>query len=62
MDPAIIQTGNPEQVYAATKGVVEEGKKLPNGFIFSPGCDLPPRSPLENVKMMTQAVNDCGWY
>jgi len=62
LDPAIIQTATPEQVYLATKKVVEEGKKLPSGFIFSPGCDLPPRAPLENVKMMTQAVNDFGWY
>ena len=62
LEPAIIQTETPENVYAATKKVVEEGKKLPNGFIFSPGCDLPPRAPVENVRMMTQAVDDFGWY
>jgi uroporphyrinogen decarboxylase len=62
LEPAIIQTGTPEQVYEATRQVVEEGKKLPNGFIFSSGCDLPPKSPVENVRMMTKAVNDFGWY
>jgi uroporphyrinogen decarboxylase len=62
LEPAIIQTGTAEQVYTATKKVVEDGKKLPNGFIFSPGCDLPPRAPVENVRMMTKAVNDFGWY
>ena len=43
-------------------GSIEEGMRLPNGFIFSPGCDLPPRSPLENVMMMNKAVNDFVWY
>jgi len=62
LEPAILQTGTPEEVYEATREVVEEGKKIEGGYIFSTGCQLPPRSPLENVKMMTKAVNDFGWY
>jgi uroporphyrinogen decarboxylase len=62
LDPAIVQTGTPEQVYEATRKVVEAGKKIEGGYIFSTGCDLPPRAPLENVKMMTKAVEDFGWY
>ena len=62
LEPAIVQTGTPEEVYEATRRVVEEGMSLPNGYIFSTGCDLPPRSPVENVRMMTKAVNDFGWY
>ena len=62
LEPTIVQNGTPEEVYEATRKVIEEGKNLPGGFIFSTGCDLPPRSPIENVKMMTKAVNDFGWY
>jgi uroporphyrinogen decarboxylase len=62
LEPAIIQTGTPEQVYEATRTIIEEGKQLPNGFIFSPGCDLPPKAPVENVRMMNKAVSDFGWY
>jgi uroporphyrinogen decarboxylase len=62
LEPAIVQTGTPREVYEATRKVVEMGKKLPGGFIFSTGCDLPPRSPVENVRMMTKAVEDFGWY
>jgi uroporphyrinogen decarboxylase len=54
--------GNPDEVYEATRKIVEEGKKIPGGFIFSPGCDLPPRSPVDNVRAMTRAVGDFGWY
>ncbi len=62
LEPAIIQTRTPEQVYEATRKVVEEGKKLPTGFIFAPGCELPPMVSLENIKAMNKAVEDYGWY
>ena len=62
LEPAIVQTGTPEEVYEATRKVLEEGMRLPNGFILSTGCDLPPMAPPENVGMITKAVNDFGWY
>ncbi len=62
LNPALIQSGTPEEVYKASKEIIENGKKLPGGFIFSPGCEMPPKAPIDNVKMMTKAVNDFGWY
>lgn len=63
LEPAIIQTGTPEKVYEATADLVKRGKKLPAaGFIFSQGCELPPMSPIKNIKAMSDAVNDFGWY
>lgn len=62
IDPAIIQTAGPQEVYEAVAKTIEAGKKIKGGYIFSPGCDLPPRAPVENVRMMTRAVNDFGWY
>jgi uroporphyrinogen decarboxylase len=63
LEPAIILTRTADEVYEATAEVIKKGKKLSAaGFIFSPGCELPPASPIENVKAMTKAVNDYGWY
>ena len=62
LNPSIIQSRTAGEVYEATKEIVEKGKKLSGGFIFSPGCEMPPKAPLENVKMMTKAVEDFGWY
>jgi len=62
LDPTIIQIGSPEDVYEATRKNVEEGKRLSGGYIFSPGCQLPPMASQENVMAMTRAVNDVGWY
>jgi uroporphyrinogen decarboxylase len=62
LEPAIIQTQKPDEVYEASRRVIEKGKKCPGGYIFSPGCELPPMAPVENVMAMTNAVNDFGWY
>jgi len=62
LEPAIIQTGTPEEVYEASRKVIEKGRRLSGGLIFAPGCEMAPKTPIENVKMMTKAVNDFGWY
>jgi len=63
LEPAIIQTRTPDEVFAATKKNVEDGMaKCPGGYIFSPGCELPPMCRPENVMAMTRAIEDCGWY
>jgi uroporphyrinogen decarboxylase len=62
LEPAIIATATPDDVYAATKAILEKGKKCSGGFMFAPGCELPPMSPLENIRAMTRAVQDHGWY
>jgi uroporphyrinogen decarboxylase len=62
MDPIIIQTGTPEEVYEATRKNIEEGKEIGERYVFSPGCQLPPMASPENVMAMTRAVNDFGWY
>jgi len=62
VEPALFQTGPPQQVYEHCRICIEKGKKLRGGFILAPGCGLPPRAPSYNVWMMTKAVNDFGWY
>lgn len=62
LEPSIVQVKTPEEVYEATKKVVEKGKKIPGGYIFSLGCEFPPPCPPENVMAVTKAINDFGWY
>lgn len=62
LNPSIIQTGTPHEVYEASRIVIEKGRKCSGGFIFSPGCELPPMAPSINVWMLTKAANDFGWY
>jgi uroporphyrinogen decarboxylase len=62
VEPALLQTGTPEQVYEAAKACIEKGVKHPGGFMLAPGCEMPPMACEENIWAMMQAVNDFGWY
>jgi len=62
IEPALFQTGTPEQVYEACRIAIEKGKKHKRGFILGPGCEMPPGALPYNVWMMAKAVNDFGYY
>ena len=62
VDPIVIWTGTPQQVYELCKQCIEKAKYAPRGFMLMAGCEIPPMSPPYNVYMMRKAVNDFGWY
>jgi uroporphyrinogen decarboxylase len=62
LEPAIVQTRKPHEVYEATRDLVLKDKNIPCGYIFSVGCELPPKAPAGGVWAMTKAVRDFGWY
>lgn len=62
VEPRIILTGSPAEVYAVSRQCIEKGKRAPRGFILGSGCELPPMAPPGNVWAMRKAVNDLGWY
>lgn len=62
VEPALFQSGTPEQVYEACRIAIEKGKKHKRGFILGPGCEMPPGAVPYNVYMMAKACNDFGYY
>jgi uroporphyrinogen decarboxylase len=62
IDPRVIQSGTPQEVYNESRKTIETGKTIRGGFILAPGCDLPVSSPQENVFAMVRAVKDAGIY
>ena len=62
LEPAIVQNEMPEAIYNASKDIIRKGKELPGGFMFSTGCEMPPKASPYHVWMLTKAVNDFGWY
>ncbi len=62
VEPQVIQSGTPQQVYELCKQAIEKGKKAPRGYILMAGCEVPPMAPPYNVYMMKKAVEDFGWY
>jgi uroporphyrinogen decarboxylase len=62
LDPSIVQTGTPQEVYDSSKEIIEKGMQCSGGFIFSPGCQMPPKAPAINAWMLTKAAQDFGRY
>ena len=53
--------GTPEEVEVQAKDAIKQAG-YGGGFILSPGCDLPPVAPPENIKAMTDAAKKYGKY
>jgi uroporphyrinogen decarboxylase len=62
IEPSVIQTETPRNIYNLCRDAIHKGKKAPGGFILGPGCGLPASAPPVNVYAMTKAVHDLGWY
>ena len=62
IEPNILQTAPPQQVYRLCKEIVDAGKKAPRGFMLMSGCETPPETPSYNVFLMRKAIEDFGWY
>jgi uroporphyrinogen decarboxylase len=60
MDPVgVLQQGTVADVLAACKDCIARAGPGP-GFILAPGCDLPPTTPVENVRAMTGLARGLG--
>jgi uroporphyrinogen decarboxylase len=62
VEPFVIQTGEPRQVYELCRQAIEAGRKAPRGFMLMSGCEIPPDTPPYNIYMMRKAIDDFGWY
>lgn len=56
IDPAgTLRNGTPEKVYKETTELLERCGKYPN-FVIGSGCDIPPMTPMENIRAMFDAA------
>jgi len=62
IEPAVIQTGTPKEVYELCKQAIEKAKYAPRGYMLMSGCEIPPMSPPHNIYVMRKAIDDFGWY
>ena len=58
LDPvSLFKEATPEEMYKATKDILEATKEYPN-FVLSSGCDTPPHTPFENIDAFFKALDD----
>jgi uroporphyrinogen decarboxylase len=54
-----LRWGSPENVTSEAVQVCREGG--PHGFILAAGCQIPPETPLENLRSMVNVANRTLW-
>ncbi|MFH1744396.1 MAG: uroporphyrinogen decarboxylase family protein [bacterium] len=58
LDTTFLLQETPEAVYQATQLIIKAHGSTSN-LVFSPGCGVPRMTPLENLKAMVHACQDC---
>lgn len=61
IDPTYLANSTPQEVYARTGQIVQEGKKG-GRFILGSGCEITATTPPENLKAFVKAGRDFGRY
>ncbi len=59
--PYLLAFGKQNDVMAYCKRLIQEVGKG-GGFILSSGCSIPANAKSENIKAMTEAIDEWGWY
>lgn len=62
IEPAILQTGTPAEIYELCRIAIEKGKRAPKGFALMQGCEVPVNAPPYHLYVMRKAVEDFGYY
>ena len=58
LDPvSLFKDGKPEQMRKATFDLLDKMRSYPN-FVLSSGCDTPPHTPIENINVFFDALNE----
>jgi len=61
-DTSKIGFGSTDEIAKEVKEMVRIGIKAEKGYIASTGCEVPIRTPVENVKTFISAAKEVGWY
>ena len=62
IEPSILQTGTPLEIYGLCRQAIEKGKRASRGYLLMQGCEVPVNTPPYNLYTMRKAIEDYGWY
>jgi uroporphyrinogen decarboxylase len=61
-DTSAIMNLDPDEIGHKVKEMVKLGMTSEKGYVASTGCEVPIRTPRENVKAFISAAKEVGWY
>jgi uroporphyrinogen decarboxylase len=60
LDPtAVFHNSSVDEVVRQTEALLEQTRGIPN-FILSSGCDIPPETPVENIRAFYEVARQQG--
>ena len=62
IDPSLIQTGTPREIFECCRQAIEKGKHAERGYALMQGCEVPIDTPPFNFYTMKKAIDEYGWY
>jgi uroporphyrinogen decarboxylase len=62
LDPSLIQTGTPRQIYEACQEAIQTGITSPRGYAFMEGCEVPVNTPSYNYYTIRKAICEFDQY
>jgi uroporphyrinogen decarboxylase len=62
IDPSIIQTGTPQDIYELCQQAIDKGRHAPRGYALMQGCEVPVSTPPDNLYAMKKVIDDWGSY
>ena len=62
IEPTILQTGTPGEIYELCQLAMEKGRRAPRGYALMQGCEVPVNTPPYNLYTMKKAIDDFGWF
>lgn len=61
-DTSSLWLDSPETITPEVAAMVEHGKRCPRGYVAATGCEVPLRTPPENLKAFLAAARETGGY
>jgi uroporphyrinogen decarboxylase len=62
IEPALLQTRTPDEIYELCRSAIAKGKHAPHGYALMPGCEVPVNTAPDNLYAMKKAIDEFGWY
>jgi uroporphyrinogen decarboxylase len=60
VDPSLLLSGRPEDIFERCRQTLEKGKRAPRGFMLSSGCEVSPETPGYHLFLMQKAIDRFG--
>jgi uroporphyrinogen decarboxylase len=53
---------HPDEIRVKVQEMVRIGKRVEKGYVAATGCEVPIKTPKENLMAFVESAKEAGWY